>query len=79
MSQQVTVSKDDTVRVVPAELADRYRDRGFEVTLVAGSEDPSELKGAALDEALEAAGLPKTGSAAEKRQRLAEHQDAQGQ
>jgi hypothetical protein len=29
---QVTVSKGDTVRVVPAELAERYRDRGFKVT-----------------------------------------------
>lgn len=76
---QVTVSKGDTVRVVPAELADRYRNRGFDVTPVAPAEDTSELKGAALDEALEAAGLPKTGSAAEKRQRLAEHQVADGQ
>lgn len=35
--------------------------------------DPAELKGAALDEALEAAGLPKSGTADEKRARLAEH------
>lgn len=33
-----------------------------------------ELKGAALDQALEDAGLPKSGSADEKRARLAEHQ-----
>lgn len=33
-----------------------------------------ELKGAALDDALEAAGLPKSGTADEKRARLAEHQ-----
>jgi broad-specificity NMP kinase len=32
---QVTVSKDDTVRVVPAELADRYKARGFKVEKVA--------------------------------------------
>lgn len=32
---QVTVTKGDTVRVVPAELADRYKDRGFEVKKVA--------------------------------------------
>lgn len=37
-------------------------------------EETEELKGAALDEALEAAGLPKTGTADEKRARLAEHQ-----
>lgn len=40
---------------------------------VPGSEPAAELKGAALDEALEAAGLPKTGTADEKRARLAEH------
>lgn len=37
----------------------------------------SELKGQALDDALEAAGLPKTGSADEKRARLAEHNNSQ--
>lgn len=36
-----------------------------------------ELKGGALDEALEEAGLPKTGSADEKRARLADHRAAQ--
>lgn len=40
---------------------------------VSGS-DPSELKGEALDEALRSAGLPLTGSADEKRARLAEQQ-----
>lgn len=35
--------------------------------------EPVELKGAALEEALTEAGLPKTGTADEKRQRLAEH------
>lgn len=34
---------------------------------------PSDLKGAELNEALEAAGLPKSGSADEKRERLATH------
>lgn len=33
---------------------------------------PSELKGQALEDALDAAGLPKTGSADDKRARLAE-------
>ena len=35
-------------------------------------EAAAELRGAALDEALEQAGLPKTGTADEKRARLAE-------
>jgi hypothetical protein len=39
--------------------------------------DPAELKGAALDAALDAAGLSKDGKADEKRQRLAEHAAAQ--
>lgn len=39
------------------------------------AESSSDLKGAALDEALEQAGLPKTGSADEKRARLAAHND----
>ena len=39
--------------------------------------DPQELRGAALDAALEEAGLPKTGSADEKRARYAEHLSAQ--
>jgi hypothetical protein len=38
----------------------------------------SELKGAALDEALEEAGLPKSGSADEKRKRLAAHTNTTG-
>lgn len=37
---------------------------------------PSDLKGAALDEALDHAGLPKSGNAGDKRQRLADHQAA---
>lgn len=40
--------------------------------------EDTELKGAALDEALTEAGLPKTGTADEKRERLAEHQKGQG-
>jgi len=36
-------------------------------------DDPLELKGEALEDALKAAGLPRTGTADEKRQRLAEH------
>lgn len=36
--------------------------------------DAAELKGKALDEALEEAGLPKSGTADEKRERLAAHQ-----
>lgn len=39
--------------------------------------EADELKGAALDDALDAAGLPKSGSADEKRARYAEHVAAQ--
>jgi len=39
-------------------------------------QDAEELKGKALDDALDGAGLSKSGSADEKRQRLAEHQAA---
>lgn len=39
-------------------------------------QEPEELKGAALDQALEDAGLSKSGSADEKRARLAEHEAA---
>lgn len=46
-------------------------DRDFPPAVPAPS--PEDLKGAALDEALEAAGLPKSGTADEKRARLAEH------
>lgn len=38
--------------------------------------DPADLKGAALDQALDDAGLSKTGNADEKRARLAEHRGA---
>lgn len=41
--------------------------------------DAAELKGKALDEALDAAGLAKTGTADEKRQRLADHQQLEQQ
>ena len=39
--------------------------------------DEDEPKGQALDDALTEAGLPKTGTADEKRQRLAEHESQQ--
>jgi hypothetical protein len=42
----------------------------------ANAADDTELKGAALDEALEALSLPKTGTADEKRQRLAAANEA---
>lgn len=59
------------VRVVPDVLVGKYEARGFERQPDATT--PELLKGAALDQALEDAGLPKTGSADEKRARLAEH------
>jgi hypothetical protein len=54
-----------------------FRDRGWEtpddIAARAGAE-AEELKGKALDEALESAGLSKSGTADEKRDRLADHE-----
>lgn len=76
MSVTMRNPKNDDVRVVPNVLEDAYAARGFEVE--SRSEKPADgsddLKGKALDEALDAAGLPKSGTADEKRARLAEHQ-----
>lgn len=51
----------------------------FEAALAARQavQEAEELKGRALDEALDSAGLSKSGSADEKRQRLAESQAAE--
>lgn len=72
---QVTMRnpRTDDVRVVPAQLEQRYADRGWETTGTSGTPAPGDLKGAALDEALDSAGLPKSGTADEKRARYAEH------
>lgn len=72
---QVTMRhpKTDDVRVIPAVLEDSYTARGWEATSRTTAKPPSVLKGAALDEALEAAGLPKSGTADEKRARYAGH------
>ena len=64
-----------TVEATPFEewRADRDAAREHAEALAALDPDAAgELKGAALDEALEAAGLPKSGSADDKRARLAE-------
>jgi hypothetical protein len=62
----------------PAVVQD-FRDRGWEtpedIAARAGAE-AEELKGKALDEALESAGLSKSGTADEKRERLADHEAA---
>jgi hypothetical protein len=59
--------------LAPAVLADR----GLEWTEpILDAETVNGLKGKALDEALDEAGLPKSGSADEKRARLAEHEAA---
>lgn len=63
-------TKPDVV-VVPDVLVERYEARGFE--RLPDPSTPELLKGAALDAALEDAGLPKSGTADEKRARLAEH------
>jgi hypothetical protein len=69
---QMTNSHDD-VREVPEELVGFMGDRGWSLTDAAAADVAEELKGKALDQALEEAGLPKSGSADEKRARLAEH------
>lgn len=46
------------------------------LTVLDAADEEQPLKGAALDAALEGAGLPTTGKADEKRARLAEHQAA---
>lgn len=45
-----------------------------EASFTTSAAAPDDLKGQALDDALDAAGLSKQGTAAEKRQRLADHQ-----
>lgn len=74
----LTVEPDDVVDVpddryegyVPAE---EHRSPDHPWSEIEAPIDTGEIKGAALDQALEDAGLPKTGTADEKRQRLAEH------
>lgn len=63
--------------VMPAELDPDAPNTGVsagEPERVLSEEESLALKGKALDEALDAAGLPKTGSADEKRERLAAHE-----
>lgn len=75
MSAVYTRPSTGDVVTVPDELTRLYDSRpDWERADPSG--DPVEevnLKGAALDEALEDAGLPKSGSADEKRARLTEH------
>lgn len=73
MPQQMKRGHD--VRVIPDALVEKYTARGWEPTGAAASGDDGVLRGAALDQALEDAGLPKSGTADEKRARLAEHAD----
>lgn len=66
--------RDGAVITVHGANIPRYQrdDRWAAIT----DDDGGELKGAALDEALDAAGLSKAGAASEKRARLAEYQAA---
>ena len=61
------------------DVVDHFRSRGWEtaedIAARAGAE-AEELRGKALDEELEDAGLSKSGTADEKRARLAEHKAA---
>jgi hypothetical protein len=68
LGRPLPVTRKNGRRVLPRTSVDQ------EAARRAASEPASELQGKALDIALEDAGLPKTGSAGEKRQRLADHQ-----
>lgn len=74
MSVTMRNPKNDDVRVVPDALEESYAARGFEVQARSEKRPAAGLKGKALDEALTAAGLSTSGSADDKRARLAEHQ-----
>lgn len=58
---------------VPDQLDQKYKDSAEWEPHKASTEDDGKLKGKALDEALQAAGLPLTGTADEKRAALDEH------
>lgn len=68
------------VHVVDESLADYYERQGWvrekapaELEAELAAEEAHELKGAALDDALKDAGLTLSGTAEEKRARLADH------
>jgi len=79
MSSNLTRTKPNVLHVAPPGVnqVSRPDDRDFATAeeVAAAKAAEGELKGKALDEALEAAGLPKTGSADEKRAALIEHQE----
>lgn len=64
------------IRSASGPAADFLRNKGTWEDFTPPS-DAAELKGKDLAAALDEAGLPKTGSADEQRQRLADHQAAQ--
>lgn len=63
------------VETIPVEMQDKYDNNPIFAawSRFVPESEAADLKGAALDEALEDAGLPKSGSADDKRARLAEH------
>lgn len=74
-SQQATHRVPD----LPGVVKD-FRDRGWETpddTTARVESEASELRGKALDDALEDAGLSKSGTVADKQQRLADHEAEQ--
>lgn len=68
------MSEQETERVLGPGAKGDPSDPGDPTTPVAPPRPAAELKGQELDEALDGAGLSKSGSATEKRQRLAEAQ-----
>ena len=66
-------NRSGDVRDVAAELVPFMEARGYSLTEAAAAEVSDELKGESLDDALKDAGLPRTGTADEKRARYAEY------
>lgn len=66
--EEVTLTRSPLVEAAIAE---------GRLTVVSSAGEEQPLKGAALDAALEAADLPTSGTAADKRARLAEHRAAE--
>lgn len=70
------VARGYEVTDIPGDLNDDDEEFLAAMASRQATKDAEELRGKALDEALETAGLSKSGTVDEKRQRLADHQAA---
>lgn len=71
------VGRDFVRTDIPGDIDSDTEEFALELAKLQASDQAAELRGKALDEALEAAGLSKSGSVEEKRQRLADHEAAE--